>query len=120
AAYAVPFNFLLFAMENLFFLLFPTRLAAATPGDFQALGRNVLFLLAKMLVLTLVLFLAALAGVVAWLATGGTLVNGQLTGGSATAAWLAGWPVVALCGTALLPLIAYAFHAFDVGRDTPP
>ena len=38
AAYAVPFDFLLFAMENLFFLLFPTRLAAATPGDFQALG----------------------------------------------------------------------------------
>jgi hypothetical protein len=120
AAYAVPFDFLLFAMENLFFLLFPTRLAAATPGDFQALGRNVLFLLAKMLVLMLVGFLAAVAGVVAWLLTGGTMVNGELTGGSPMAAWLGGWPVVALSGAAFLPLIAYAFQAFDVGRDTPP
>jgi hypothetical protein len=30
------------------------------------------------------------------------------------------WPVVALSGPALVPLVAYAFTLFDVGRDTPP
>src|SRR5262249_55034540 len=36
AAYAPAFNFVLLGLENLLFLLFPTRVMAATPGDFQA------------------------------------------------------------------------------------
>src|SRR5262249_30260159 len=37
-AFAFPFNFLLFGVENLLFLLFPTRVMATAPGDFQAMG----------------------------------------------------------------------------------
>ncbi len=32
----------------------------------------------------------------------------------------AAWPVVAGSAAALVPAIALAFQAFDVGRDTPP
>jgi len=37
AVLCVPFNALLFGVENFIFLLFPTR-AAMTPGDFQGYG----------------------------------------------------------------------------------
>ncbi|HZY84192.1 MAG TPA: hypothetical protein VFE78_05145, partial [Gemmataceae bacterium] len=109
AAYTAPFNFLLFALENLLFLLFPTRLAAATPGDFQTMGRNVLFLLGKVLVLAVVTTAALAVGAVA------ALVSGSVWVGA-----VAAWPVVVAAGAALVPLIALAFQAFDVGRDTPP
>jgi hypothetical protein len=108
AAFALPFNFLLFALENLLFLLFPTRLTANTPGDFQALGRSILFLAAKVLGLVIVsLFAAMVGGLVGWL-------THSIVLGAAAA-----WPVVALSGAALVPLIALAFRAFDVGRDMP-
>ena len=37
----LPFNCLLFAAENLVFLVFPMRPAAVGPGDFQVLGRQI-------------------------------------------------------------------------------
>jgi hypothetical protein len=107
--YIPPINFLLFALDNLLFLLFPTRLMAATPGDFQALGRNVLFLAAKAMVLGMVCMAAGIVGMV---------VYWQL-GESFLLAALAAWPVVALFAAALVPLVAWAFTIFDVGRDTP-
>ncbi|MGH7170392.1 MAG: hypothetical protein ACRELG_08965, partial [Gemmataceae bacterium] len=109
AAYVPPVNFLLFAMDNLLFLLFPTRLMAATPGDFQALGRNVLFLAAKATVLFLVCVAAGILGWLAYLASGESLLM----------AALAAWPMVVLSAAALVPLVAWAFTIFDVGRDTP-
>ncbi len=108
ALYVAPINFLLFALDNLLFLLFPTRLMAATPGDFQALGRNVLFMVAKATALFVV---AVAAGVVAWAA--------YLVTGRNEVAGAAAWPVVLLCAAALVPLVAWAFVLFDVGRDTP-
>jgi hypothetical protein len=109
AAYLPPLNFLLFALENLLFLLFPTRLTAATPGDFQSLGRNVLFWAAKFVGMVLVAGVALAVGATVYLVTDGNLI----------AAFAAAWPVVVLCGAALVPLVALAFRAFDVGRDTP-
>jgi hypothetical protein len=108
AAFAPPFNFLLFALENLLFLLFPMRLVAASPGDFQAMGRNVLFLMAKTAGLAVVSLLAAAVGVLVWWLTR-----------SVAAGVAAAWPVVAGSGAALLPVVAWAFRAFDVSRDTP-
>ena len=35
AAFALPFNTLLFGIENLIFLLFPQRVVAVSPGDLQ-------------------------------------------------------------------------------------
>jgi hypothetical protein len=109
AVYAPAFNFLLFALENLLFLLFPVRLMASTPGDFQALGRNVLLAFGKMIGL----------GITAGVAIGVFFVAYFLSDRNPWAGVAASWPVVALAGAALVPLIALAFQAFDVGRDTP-
>jgi hypothetical protein len=108
AVFAPPFDFVLFALENLLFLLFPTRLLASSPGDFQALGRNVLFVLGKLVGLLVVVLLAVVVG---------TLV--RLLTDDVTAGFVAAWPVLVLCGAALVPLVAWAFRAFDVTRDTP-
>lgn len=108
-AYVPPINFLLFALDNLLFLLFPTRLMAATPGDFQALGRNVLFLVAKVTVLFMVGLGAGIVGGVVYVVFDESLLL----------AALAAWPVVVLSAAALVPLVAWAFTIFDVGRDTP-
>ena len=62
AAYVPPFNFVLVALDNLLFLLFPVRLAAATPGDFQALGRTVLLSLGKVIGLGVASGMAVLVG----------------------------------------------------------
>jgi hypothetical protein len=107
--FLVPFNFLLFGLENLFFLLVPTRLTGQGPGDFQVLGRQMLLWLGKLLVLMVALGLAALAGVVAF------FVAGQ----SWLAAGLAVWVVLAGVGTGLVPLLVLAFDHFDVARDMP-
>ncbi len=108
AAFAPPFAFLIIAIENLLFLFFPVRLMAATPGDFQALGRNVLLGMGKLVGLGLTGTVAALIGVVVYLLT-------QQVGLALAAAWA----VVALAGLALVPLIGLAFTWFDVGRDVP-
>ncbi|MFO0881500.1 MAG: putative ABC exporter domain-containing protein [Gemmataceae bacterium] len=108
ALYVPPFCFFLVAIDNLFFLLFPVRLMAATPGDFQAMGRNVLLAVGKMVSLAVVGTLAFLAGMVAW------LITQRIEVGVAAA-----WPIVFLAGALLIPLNALAFTWFDVGRDTP-
>ena len=108
AAFAPVFNFVLVALENLLFLLFPIRLTAATPGDFQAMGRNVLLSLGK------VIGLGVVAGVAALVGTAIAVLTGNLWLGVA-----AGWPVVACAGAALVPLVALAFEWFDAGRDMP-
>lgn len=122
AAFALPFNFLLFGLENLLFLLFPMRLTAAAPGDFQAMGRNVLFLLAKTFSLALVGGMAALMGGLVYYLVG--LVLPATTGTGERVQWsfalAAAWGTVALAAAGLVPLVARAFVAFDVARDTPP
>jgi hypothetical protein len=108
AGFVLPFNFVLVAIENLLFLLFPVRVMANTPGDFQALGRNVLLSLGKVVGLGCVVGVAFLVG----------LITAELTG-HLSAGIAAGWLVVAFAGAILVPLVALAFTWFDVGRDTP-
>lgn len=108
ALYVPVFSFLIVGIENLLFLLFPVRLMAATPGDFQALGRNVLLAMGKMFGLGMVATMAGIIGFVVYLVTG-----------SAGLGLLAGWPIVAMAGMALVPMIALAFTWFDVGRVAP-
>ena len=109
AAFAPVYNFVLIGVENLLFLLFPTRVMVTTPGDFQAMGRNVLSQFAKILGLGGAVAVAAVAGAVGYLLTGRTVWAGA-------AAWLAS----ALFAAALVPLLGWAFQAYDVGRDAPP
>jgi hypothetical protein len=109
AAFVVPINLLLFALDNLLFLLFPTRLMANSPGDFQALGRNVLLMIAKGLTVMVAGGTAAGIGYLIYL----------LPGGNMAAAVVAAWLVVLVFAASLVPLVALAFVFFDVGRDTP-
>jgi hypothetical protein len=107
-AFVPPFNFVLVALDNLLFLLFPVRIAAATPGDFQALGRNVLLSIGKLIGMLVVIACASVVSGLAYALT--------------QSYWLAvaaAWPVLVVCGAGLVPLVALAFVWFDVGRDTP-
>ncbi len=104
--FTLPVNGLLFALENLLFLLFPTRVLANNPADFQALGRNVLFMLAKLAVLGGVFLMALLVG---------TVVGVFFPVLGLVMAWL----TLAFFVAPLIPLIGWAFTVFDVGRDTP-
>lgn len=108
-AFAPPLNFLVFGLDNLLFLWFPSRVVASNPGDFQMMGRNVLFLFTKVLVV----------GVAGLLAFGVGLGVYLVAGRSLTAALAAAWLVLAACAAALVPLLALAFNAFDVSHDIP-
>jgi hypothetical protein len=104
-----PGDFLAFAVDNLLFLWFPSRQTVATPGDFQLMGRQLVMLLAKLLVVGVPAGVAGVAGGVVFALTGQH--------------WLAA-AVVALVLTGfavpLLPALAAAFRNFDVSRDMPP
>ncbi len=110
AAFAPVYNFLLFSVENLLFLVFPTRIAATTPADLQAMGRNVLSQFAKMTGMGGAAALAATTGVVVYFLTASNMWA------AATAAWLA----AAAFAAGLVPLMGLAFRAYDVSRDAPP
>jgi Putative ABC exporter len=110
AALALPFNFLLFALENLLFLWYPTRLNPLTPGDFQMIGRNMLLFLGRFVCLGFALVSATLVGAIVYL----------VTGRSWLAAVIAAWLVLAAYAAGMVPLVALAFRQYDVARDTPP
>jgi len=105
----VPINFLIFTVENFFFLLFPIRQIAAHPGDFQLIGRNIVVWLAKMTAIGLTVLPATIVGLSIYFVTW----NEVLAIASATL-------VVAVVVAAGVPLVAWAFLRFDVARDTPP
>jgi hypothetical protein len=102
------------------------RVMASAPGDFQAIGRNLLFMMAKLALLGAVGLGAGIVGLFAWflarflLATSaGSFETGELERIALRTGFAAGWLVVSLSGLALVPLVAWAFKAFDVGRDIP-
>ena len=59
----VPFNLLLFATENIIFLLFPGRYAAG-PGDLQGFGRQMVVLFLKMMIVSILAGVAGILGIV--------------------------------------------------------
>ncbi len=107
-AFLLPVNFLFYAIENLLFLCYPSRII---PGQFDvmATGRMMLFLLAKFLGLAIGAGLATLAGALAYFATGRTILP----------ALVAAWVAMAACALAVLPLVGRAFDQFDVSSDVP-
>jgi hypothetical protein len=107
AAISLPFNALLFGIENFIFLLFPTR-AAATPGDFQGYGRQILVFFVKGL---LILVAAGIAAAVAFAV--------HLIVGSWLATLLTAAVVIALVAVGTIPAVAWAFGRFDVAADVP-
>jgi hypothetical protein len=109
AVFTVPFNFMLFEIVNLLFLIFPTRTTVASAGDLQVIGRQTLLLIAIWFSLLTLLGIAALVGGIVYLITR----SWPITLASA-------WCVLAALDVALLPLLVVGFQRFDVARDTPP
>lgn len=108
-ALSLPFNAILFGAENLIFLLFPSRPAAVSPGDFQVLGRKFVFFIAKMVILAITSMIAFVPAVIVY----------QLSGHRIHLAAAAGGVVLAAQAVALVPLIAWAYQRFDPSIHTP-
>jgi hypothetical protein len=115
AAFVVPFNFLLFGIDNVLFLWYPFRLVQGTAGDFQTMGRHLLFFLLKFLALLVTVGGAAL---VAWVVYAIPAIFGWWN--SLAPAVIAGWLMLTGFALSLVPILALAFTQFDVARDTPP
>ncbi len=109
-ALIVPVNLLLVALENLYFLWYPFRVAGANSFDFQTIGRQILTMMAK----------GASAFVVALVTGGVSWLVYSFAGESWTATIAAAALVVTASGLILIPFLAQAFEQFDVARDTPP
>jgi hypothetical protein len=108
AAIVLPANFVLFAVENLAFLIFPTRFASAGPGDLQGSGRMVLVMFLKMIAFSIAVGIAA----------GGAAIVYVLTHSyAATVASICSLLVAEL--VALILLMATAYVRFDPHIHTP-
>ncbi len=108
-AFIGPMTALLIALDNLLFLLFPTRNSQATAADFTSMGRQVLLILAKMLLGGVTVLVAILIGALVL----------YLTGGAWLWAYLAALVVPTIAAAMLVPLVALAFRRYDVAGDTP-
>lgn len=107
--FILPYNFLHFGVDNLIFLLFPTRMGAVSPGDFQAFGRQMAVFLIKISSLLVCCGVAAGLGFLAfWLVAKSWVVF-----------TLVSWVALVLMAAAVVPYIAWAFERFDVSVDTP-
>ncbi len=103
------FNFLLFGLENLIFLLFPIRIVESSSGDLYDVGRIMVTYFMKYISLV-----GILAGII------GIGFGGYLLCGENLAVFTAiTWTLLTVSGLALLPYIAWAFEKFDPSIDTP-
>jgi hypothetical protein len=107
AALSLPFNALVFIVENVAFLVYPVR-GPQGAMDFQNFGRQTLFFLAKMIVLLIAGGIAAVAGLIAWVMTQSWLAVGAAALG-----------ILMMAVAGLLPLLVWAFERYDVSLDTP-
>ena len=109
ALFVLPFNAVLFGVENLLFLLFPVRMVSGTAASFQHFGRGVVEVFLKTVSLAVAAGIAAAAGALAFV----------LLEGSWIAALAVAWLTLAALAVLLIPCVAWAFCRFDVSRDTP-
>jgi hypothetical protein len=108
-AFAPLLNFFLFSVENLFFLLLPTRTMVVSPADFQSFGRQVVLMISKMLLFALCVGGAATPG----------LVGYWLSGWRLPVFLIVSWIAMLLEAALMVPLMAWAFRRFDVSADMP-
>jgi len=110
AAFAVPFNVLHVAIENLLFLMFPLRSAGLIAGDMQLFGRQMVIFCCKFLLLLVALSVAAAVGTI------GYILGNQSWPAFSAVAWVA----LSLVAVSTIPLLARAYARFDPSVDTPP
>jgi hypothetical protein len=101
--FALPFNWILFGTENFLFLLYPSPVVATGSDGFLKMGRVMLFMLAKILVLGAGSAVAAIPAAIVYLLTESIL-----------ALCLVAWLALLLPAVAILLLVAWAFHRYDV------
>jgi hypothetical protein len=106
-AFTVPVNLVSIGLDNVLFLIYPTRLVAAGPADVRTGIRQALIMFAKLLILM----------VTAGVACGAAALAYYLLGQSWTAALAAAWLVLAIACLPIVPLCSTAFKKFDVSRD---
>lgn len=108
-AFIVPFNILLIAVENLIFLVFPTRMNPVSPGDLEGWGRQMLVFFLKMVALTILCGIAAGLGILV------SIASGRLPGTFVATTVI----VMMIEAVGFLPLLALAFRRFDPSVNTP-
>jgi len=106
-ALSLPFNALLVGIENVLFLYYPVRVAVGA-GDFQGFGRQMLTLMAKLILMLIAGGLAALAGLLAH-----TLTDSWLAAGVAAGV------VLSIIAATVVLWAGAAFGRFDVAGDLP-
>ncbi|MEM6891710.1 MAG: hypothetical protein AAF636_26855 [Pseudomonadota bacterium] len=106
AAFAFPFTFLIYAVENTVHLLVPTKLVAMGRADFEFLGRSIVEFIAK----TIFVFTA----VVASGAIG--LVTSRMIGTTLVLPGLASWLTLSSIGLLTLVAMQCAFRRFAVAE----
>ena len=106
AAFALPFTFLLYAVENTIFLLFPAKHIPMGRADFEFLGRALLEFILKAVVILVALSLAFAVGVL-------TLT---MLGTSLALSGLAAWATLALIGGLATIVMQHAFKRFVVAE----
>ncbi|NNE21421.1 MAG: hypothetical protein HKN11_02315 [Rhizobiales bacterium] len=106
AIYVLPFNLLLYGLENLVFLLFPSKLVPVGRVDFDFLGRTLVDFVLKTFVIFTALGLARIAGLVAqkisdenWFSFG-----------------IASWLTLAVIGLMIIPALGFAFRRFKISE----
>ena len=104
--FLVPFNLLLYGLENLLFLLFPTPLVPVGRVDFDFLGRTMVEFMVKTTLLIGACALAAGAGMRVL----------DLTERSWPAVAGVAWFSLSLIALLMLPLLSWAFNRFDISR----
>ena len=108
-AFTFPFNCTMLSVENLVFLLMPTRTIPTTPGDLQFMGRLMVLMFLKMLVLLVCFGISAGLGAIAFFLSGQAWLVATLV------CWFALMGVV----IALVQGVAWSFERFDVSVDIP-
>ena len=106
AAFALPLTFLIYAVENTIFLLFPAKLVPMGRADFEFLGRSLIEFILKTVVILVALSLATGVGVFTFMTLRTTLVLPGL------ASWLA---LTLIAGLATI-VMQFAFRRFVVAE----
>jgi hypothetical protein len=109
ALFTLPFNALLFSVENFLFLLFPAPFGAGAPGSFQFFGRQVALLFTKFLLLAPCCAVASVLGAV------GFLICGEVWMVFGIVSWL----VVALEAGLVVLGVAWCYRRFDLSLNMP-
>jgi hypothetical protein len=104
AAFALPYNAFLLAIENLWMLLYPARPLVSGTFDIQAMGRLMIMVFVKVVALAIAMIIAS----------GVALLILMIPGDHWIVALAVAWLILAGFAASILPLIAWAFRKLDV------